>query len=73
MSNFVEDCIMGRRLMIEIDEYVDEWLDGDSDISLHEFSGMSEQEYVLFVQDEAYLPLIITAHKMTTDIFSLIK
>ncbi|MFI5159208.1 MAG: hypothetical protein ACHQF4_10110 [Sphingobacteriales bacterium] len=73
MSNFIKDCINGYALPSEIDDYIDQWHDGDSNISLHEFLGMSKKEYVLFVEDESYLPLIVTAHKTEKDIVTLMR
>jgi hypothetical protein len=50
MSNsFIEKCINGDASLDEIDNYIDEWHDSDSDINLelHEFLGMSWEEYSL--------------------------
>jgi len=51
MSNsFIEKCINGDASLDEIDNYIDEWHDSDSDINLelHEFLGMSWEEYSLW-------------------------
>ncbi|MBE5318739.1 hypothetical protein IM793_06215 [Pedobacter sp. MR2016-19] len=68
MSNFIADCIQGDALMTDIDDYVDSWHDGNSDLSLHEFLGMSRKEYALYLEDEMYLASIITAHRSNLDI-----
>ena len=63
MSNFIEKCIVGDALLSDVDDYIDEWHDGDSTETLHEFLGMNKKEYSLFVKNSAFLPIIITAHK----------
>lgn len=68
MSNFIQKCLNGEALTSDINDYIDVWHESDSDLELHEFLGMSKEEYVLFVEDEDYLPLIITSHKENTPI-----
>lgn len=62
MFNFIENCINGDALIYEIDDYIDSWHNSDSSLELHEFLGMSLKEYALYLEDESYLPCIITAH-----------
>jgi hypothetical protein len=73
MSNFIEDCINGYALVDEIDDYIDQWHEGGTGIPLPEFLGMTQKEYTLFVQDEGYIPIIVTAHKTGENIVSLIQ
>lgn len=74
MSNFIEDCINGYALTTDVDDYIDQWHDDDDvNVTLYHYLGMTQKEYTLFVQDESYLPIIITAHKTNTDIVSLMK
>lgn len=63
MSNFINDCINGDALLTEIHDYIDAWHESDSPLELHDYLGMTEKEYALFLEDEAYLGLIVTAHK----------
>ena len=42
MSNFIIDCINGDALMYEVDDYIDKWHDGDSDLPLHDFLCMTK-------------------------------
>jgi hypothetical protein len=72
MSNFINDCINGDALIYDIDDYIDQWHDGDYNISLSEYLGMSEKEYALYLQDESYLGFIIKAHKEGDDIENII-
>lgn len=73
MSNFITYCIKGDALSSEIYEFIDLWHNSDNDITLHEYLGMKESEYALFVEDETYLPLIITAHKQNEDIRTILE
>lgn len=73
MSNFITDCINGDALLSDIDDYIDEWHEGDSELPLNQFLGMTESEYQLFVQDESYLASIVTAHRDKRSVKTIIK
>ena len=73
MSNFIIDCISGDALMSDINDYIDKWHDGDSSLPLHEFLGMTNEEYVFFVEDENYIGSIITAHKTNNNVTFIIQ
>lgn len=60
--NFIELCVRGEALLEEIDDYVDKWHEGNFDQELHEFLGMYEDEYALWMRDASVLSFIITAH-----------
>ena len=63
MSDFITKCVIGEALIEDIDDYIDDWNDGDSDLSMHEFLGMTHTEYCLWVKDPNCLPLIVIAHR----------
>ncbi len=66
MSNsFIEKCINGDASLDEIDDYIDEWHDSDSDINLelHEFLGMSWEEYSLWAVKPSLLAEILNHRK----------
>lgn len=73
MSNFVSYCISGDALMSEIDDYIAKWHEIPRDIELHDYLGMSKKEYALFVEDENYLGIIISAHRNHTSIEMIIR
>lgn len=73
MYNFIQGCIRGEFLLEEVDDFIDEWHDGDSDQPLHKYLGMSKEEYSLFVEDEVYLAIIVTAHKENKDIKTIVE
>lgn len=63
--SFVEDCLRGRALIHDIDDVVDEWHDGvaGEDQELHEYLGMSMQEYGVWMTDPSVLRFIIAARR----------
>lgn len=73
MSNFIIDCINGDTLMLEINDYIDRWHDGNTELALHDFLGMTKKEYALFVEDENYLGSIISAHKFNKSVVNIVK
>lgn len=68
MSNFIIDCITGKANMSAINDYIDKWHDSETKIPLHEFLGMSDTEYGLFVQDESYLANIVADHRLNKNV-----
>ena len=59
---FIEMCLRSEALLDEIEDYVGEWHDkGGLGLELHEFLGMDEHEYALWMRDESVLPYILTA------------
>ena len=68
MSDFVTKCLMGEALLDGIDDHIDNWHDSDSDLSIHEFLGMTHHEYSLWVQDPSCLPQIVIAHRQHKEI-----
>ncbi|MFN9062580.1 MAG: hypothetical protein ACK5WL_21850 [Pseudanabaena sp.] len=64
-SSFIEKCINGDASLDEIDNYIDEWHDSDSDINLelHEFLGMSWEEYSLWAVKPSLLAEILNHRK----------
>lgn len=73
MSNFVTDCINGDALTSEIYDYIDIWDESDIDTPIFEYLGMTEGEYALFVENDDYVDLIITAHKQHQDIREVVE
>lgn len=60
-SSFVGLCVKGELLLDDIDDFIDEWHESDSDQEIFEYLGMTQQEYRLWVHDPDILPFIITA------------
>lgn len=63
MYNFVQSCLNGDAFLDEIDDFIDQWHDSDSEEPLHEYLGLTEREYLLWVEKPEILPFLVTAHK----------
>ena len=66
MSDFIQKCLTGDASIKDIDDYIDNWHQRDSDLSLHEFLGMTRNEYHLWVEDPSCLPYIVNARVRTS-------
>ncbi|MET0081141.1 MAG: hypothetical protein ABW119_22025 [Candidatus Thiodiazotropha lotti] len=73
MSNFIQMCVNGDVLTEEIDDFVDQWHEDDSDVPLNVYLGMTKLEYKLWIADSAVLPYIVTAHKEHRKVGELIE
>jgi hypothetical protein len=61
--NFVSLALSGEAMTDEIDDYVDQWHDNPSGLSLHDYLGMNREEYGLWLSSPDTLPLIIASRK----------
>ncbi|MEN1834285.1 hypothetical protein AAIM60_15475 [Pseudomonas lijiangensis] len=63
--SFVELCLKGDVLEEEIDQFVEDWHEGrqGADIELHEYLGMSWEEYQLWSTTPSVLPFVLAARK----------
>ena len=63
MANFIQDCITNKCKVDQIDEYVHNWHEGDSELSLVEYLGMTEEEYSYYIKNSNNLNEIIFNRK----------
>ena len=68
MSNFIAKCQMGEVLLDEIDDFVDEWHESDSESPIYEFLGMTRYEYFLWLKSPDVLPYIVKARRDGLDL-----
>ncbi|MES1241810.1 MAG: hypothetical protein ABUT39_09350 [Acidobacteriota bacterium] len=61
--SFVDLCRRGEAVPEQIDDFVDLWHEGASELSLHDFLGMTWEEYSAWVANPGLLPRIIAAHR----------
>lgn len=61
MYNFIHNCLTGDALLDEIDDYIDKWHDGDSELPLHAYLGMSRDEYAAWIESPDSLTYIVSA------------
>ena len=73
MSSYMTMCLNGEALIDEIDDFIDEWHEGNSTQELNEFLGITEQEYGYYLADENILPYIMNAHKFNKNIDDIIN
>ena len=66
MSDFITDCLTGDALLEEIDDYIDNWHDSQSELSLQDFLGMTTCEYGSWVANPSCLPWIVIARRHST-------
>lgn len=64
--NFVDLCLGGDVLGDEIDDFVESWHENDSTQELHEYLGMSWEEYSVWATKPSILPFILAARKNGT-------
>ncbi|MBF8720963.1 hypothetical protein [Pseudomonas guariconensis] len=66
--SFVEQCLEGSVLEQEIDQFVEAWHEGreGADMELHEYLGMTWEEYQLWATTPSVLPFVLTARKRGT-------
>ena len=62
-NTFIDRCLTGEVPPESIDDFVKEWHEGASTVSLAEFLGMSDDEYWLWVKHADALPGIIAARR----------
>lgn len=60
-ETFIELALNGDVLPEEIDDYVDAWHEGSGEKELHEFLGMTWEEYSLWLTNPDFLEIIIAA------------
>lgn len=62
-SSFISDCVKGLALLDDIDDYISLWHKGGTNMPLHTFLGMSQEEYNAWLIDDDVLPYIVKARK----------
>jgi hypothetical protein len=58
---YLELALNGEALPEEIDDFVDAWHDGHEEEELHDFLGMTWEEYSLWLTNPDFLEIIIAA------------
>jgi hypothetical protein len=76
MSNrsFIELCLTGDIVMDEIDDFVERWHE-DASVTqpIHEFLGMTKEEYALWVEQPGSLRLILAAREENAPLYEAIE
>lgn len=63
--SFIDDCLNGKACLDDIDDYVERWSDGEEgqNIELHEYLGMSWEEYSIWVTKPSSLIDVLQSRK----------
>ena len=69
-ETFIEKCLSGDAFLDEIDDYIDAWHEGDSvpDRELHDYLGMTWEEYSLWMTKPSILGAIVSAKRKKIDV-----
>ena len=62
-AGFVDLCVKGEASPEEIDDYVDRWHEQPSKKELHEFLGMTWDEYSVWINDPDFLLRLIKSRR----------
>ncbi len=62
--NFVSLAFAGKFSADQIDDYVDQWHDNPSGLELHEYLGMTREEYAIRLKEPDQLASILAAKKL---------
>ncbi|MGD9616614.1 MAG: hypothetical protein AB7H90_19995 [Alphaproteobacteria bacterium] len=61
--NFVDLCLAGEASVEEIDDFIDAWHDASTGKELHDYLGMTRDEYSLWLRAPDALPCILNARR----------
>ncbi|WP_374004704.1 hypothetical protein [Bacillus velezensis] len=70
---FMNACLQGEALLEDIDEFIEQWHESDSGEELHEFLGMTFEEYSIWVENETMLKTIFYSREVGKPILEVIK
>ncbi len=62
-STFIDACLSGEVDLDAIDDFVQQWHESASRLSLSKYLGMTDDEYAIWVEDSETLPLILCARR----------
>jgi hypothetical protein len=63
MSNFIEKCLSYVAAPEDIDNFIDQWHDNPGNQTLHDFLGMTRDEYAQWITNSAALQTILSSRK----------
>lgn len=72
-KKYMDELLDGEAFLDEIDDYIDDWHNSDSDEKIYEYLGMTEEEYGLWVEDESVLKSIVYCRKNKKSIKDILE
>jgi hypothetical protein len=73
VSNFIQECLSGTAGLTDIDTYIEQWHQCNSDKPIHDFLGLTSYEYSLWVENPKVLSEIVTARHNGANIDDLLQ
>lgn len=64
-DKFLYQCLEGKVDPEDIDNFIDDWHDGNSEEELYEFLGLSRDEYALYIEKPNALSHIVMLHRFS--------
>lgn len=61
MYSFIDELIAGNALLEDIDDFVDKWHEQDTGMRLHEYLGLTEEEYQVWLLNPDIIPIVLKA------------
>lgn len=61
---FLGQCVAGTASVDDVDDWIDRWHEGDSDKSLHDYLGMTWEEYSNFALSHDALKHIVEIRRL---------
>jgi len=62
-STFVDTCLSGHALLGDVDDWIDQWHDSDTSLSLDSFLGFTADEVSIFAERPEALRFIVAARR----------
>lgn len=62
-STFVDACLSGTALLSDVDDWIDQWHESDTSLSLDSYLGFAEDEGSLFAERPEALRFIVSARR----------
>ena len=71
-GTFVSACLSGSALLEDVDQWVADWHESDSQASLDEHLGFTESEGALWAERPESLRFIVAAHRYATPVETIL-
>ncbi|WMX57434.1 hypothetical protein [Peribacillus sp. R9-11] len=70
---FMDACVQGEALLEDIDEYIEEWHESETEEEIYDFLGMTLEEYGIWVENDFMLKTIFYSREIGKPIIEVIK
>lgn len=70
---FIQLSLRGQVMLDEIDDYIDHWHENPGSVQLHEFLGMTWEEYSLWVASPGALAYIVKARHEKSSLVDVVN